>query len=72
MLCADVHVFHASVFQTAVRLTVVGEASTTPMPKTILELAHGFGDFVITIHCVIRIGNAIFTHVSCMLNTMEL
>ena len=50
----------------------VGVAAATAMPETALEFVHGFGDFVITIRCVIRIGNAKFSLVSCVLNPVEL
>ena len=73
MLRAEVHVFHTSVFEAAMRFASVGIAPATPMKKTTLELVHGLSNLVVPVYGVVGVvGNSEFSLVSSMLNPVLL
>ena len=65
---AEVHNFHASVFEAAMRFAASGVAHTTPMKKTTLKFVHGFGDFIVPVYGAVGVGNSEFPLVSRVLN----
>ena len=67
-LRTNVHIFHATVFETTVTFTSVWVAFATPMKKASLKFVDSICVFAVPVHRVIRVGNSEFPQVSRMLN----
>ena len=67
---ATVHVVKAPIVEVAVGFGVIGIADRTTMPKAALELVDSVGFLMVSVYCVLGMGNPVLAKIAHMLDVI--